>query len=215
MIGKSFNAKIVGFLLFNSLCRQLATLEAGEVPTNTDTATERECPTNNNSVCVKGYLHLVECFKHMSENQENFTFAFFPNNEANSLYVTVTYKVHYENNDSYNATDNGHASSYINVEEWVWSHTMVYIMYHPSLFKFLTIGYGMIDERVSSVELTIPRLCHDNNNNYKLIERLTQMVRCYHIRSYLGGYFEIYVTIPEIATSFYYNYSHLIAIQAS
>ena len=175
MIDKLFSTGIVSLILFNSLCRQLTISAAGEIPTDTSRDSKWECPANNNSVCVKGYIHLVECFRDISENQENFSFAFFPNNKASSLYVTVTYMIHYEHNDS---TDNGLANSSHYIEEWVWSHTMVYIMYHPSLFKFLSIGYGMVDERVNSVELTIPRLCHDNDN-HRLIERLTQMV-CYY-----------------------------------
>lgn len=131
-------------------------------------ASQRECPTNNNSVCIQGYLHLVECFRSITGNQENFSFAFFPNNKASSLYVSVTYTVENDYSELVN-------SSY-HTEDWVWSHTVVYIMFHPTIFKYLTIGYGRMDERINKLELTIPRLCHDNNDNYKLIERLTQMV---------------------------------------
>lgn len=181
MIGKVprlFKIGIIDIILINSLYRPLSV--GGHGPLRgyiTNTNSGEICPTNNNSVCIKGYLHLVQCFKNLTENQENFSFAFFPNNKANSLYVTVTYTINYEQpeNDSYDTTDNrlGHY-----IEQWVWSHTVVYIMYHPTIFKFLSIGYGMIDERINSVELTVPRLCHDNKDNYKLIERLTQMV-CY------------------------------------
>ena len=173
---KLYNTGIVGLILFNSLCRQLATSAAVELPIDTGRDSRWECPANNNSVCVKGYLHLVECFRDISENQENFSFAFFPNNKASSLYVAVTYTIYYEDNKS---TDDGLANTSYYIDEWVWSHTMVYIMYHPSLFKFLSIGYGMIDERINSVELTIPRLCQDNDY-HRLIERLTQMVRMYN-----------------------------------
>ena len=178
MIGdflKLYSTGIVGLILFNSLCRQLAISAAGEVPADTSRFSNWECPADNNSVCIKSYLHLVECFRDIPENQENFSFAFFPNNKASSLYVTVTYTIYYEGNES---TDNGRANSSYYIEEWVWSHTMVYIIYHPLLFKFLSIGYGMIDERINSVELTIPRLCHDSDN-HRLIERLTQMVCSY------------------------------------
>lgn len=180
MIGKAlklFTRIIVGLILFNNLCNwRLITSVAADSDglSGTSINSDKECPTNNNSVCVKGYLHLVECFKNISQNQENFSFAFFPNNKAFSLYVTVTYTLNYSQDDSDNANNNVSSSYYI--EEWVWSHTVVYIMYHPTIFKYLSIGYGMIDERINSVELTIPRLCHNNTNNHKLIERLTQKV---------------------------------------
>ena len=181
MIGKLFSTGIIRLILFNSLCRPLAISAAGEpILDPSDISDKWECPANNNSVCVKGYIHLVECFKDITDNQDNISFAFFPNNKASSLYVTVTYTIHHEHKDSGNATAN--SSRYI--EEWVWSHTMVYIMYHPSLFKFLSLGYGRIDDRVNSAELTIPLLCHDNNDNHKLIERLTQMV-CTYIKSFI------------------------------
>ena len=178
MIGKLlklFNTVIVGLILFNNFCSLPATGEP-ETTHGTSITFKRECPTDNNSVCIKGYLHLVECFKSISENQENFSFAFFPNNKASSLYVTVTYKINYTQNGSGSVSDDTLVDSSYYIEEWVWSHTLVYIMFHPKIFKFLSIGYGEIDDRINSVELTIPRLCPDNNDNHKLIERLTQMV---------------------------------------
>lgn len=194
MIGKLlklFNTGIVGLILFSNLCSLPA---AGESETTRGTSIrfERECPTDNNSVCIKGYLHLVECFKSVSENQENFSFAFFPNNKASSLYVTVTYKINYTQNGS--GGDTPVDSSYY-IEEWVWSHTLVYIMYHPKIFKYLSIGYGEIDDRINSVELTIPRLCPDNNDNHKLIERLTQMVRSLYTVLCRGPVREMYIAI--------------------
>jgi len=177
-----FKIGIISIIVVSGLYSPLPISVAGHGGTPleyTSMNSEKECPTANNSVCIEGYLHLVQCFKNISKNQENFSFAFYPNNKASSLYVTVTYTINYEQleNDSYNATDK---FMYSIVEEWVWSHTVVYIMYHPTIFKFLSIGYGTIDDRINSVELTIPRLCHNNKNNYILIERLTQMV-CYTV----------------------------------
>ena len=174
---KLLSTGIVGLILF----KHLETSATGEFFIDSSSfGSNKECPANNNSVCIKSYIHLVECFREITGNHENFSFAFFPNNKANSLYVAVTYTVHYSHNDSDDRIDYEDANSTLYIEEWVWSHTMVYIMFHPSLFKFLSIGYGKMSERTNSVRLTIPRLCHDNNDNHKLIERLTQMV-CYYV----------------------------------
>lgn len=191
MIGKLLkllNSGIVGLILFNcsGLLPATSTADstAGETSSGSSYSDSGECPTDNNSVCITGYLQLVDCFKNISQNHENFSFAFFPNNKASSLYVTVIYTVNYEQNYSDNATGDVIVNSTVRIEEWVWSNTIVYIMYHPTIFGYLSIGYGMIDGRSSRVELTIPRLCHNNTDNYKLIERLTQMVRSllhYHL----------------------------------
>lgn len=170
------NSGILGLILF--ICSGvLATSRADSAETYSGTShSESECPTDNNTVCINSYLQLVDCFKNISGNHENFSFAFFPNNKASSLYVTVIYTIYYEQNYSKNATSRVPVNSSVQIEEWVWSNTIVYIMYHPTIFKYLSIGYGMIDGRSSRVELTIPRLCHDNSDNYKFIERLTQKV---------------------------------------
>lgn len=172
MIGKLLkliNTGIIGLVVLNRLT---TSAEEGVL---SSTNTRWECPASNNSVCIKNYLHLLHCFKNISGNHENVSIGFFPNNKASSLYVTVTYTIYYDsdNRSGYRSMNFSH-----DVEEWVWSHTVVYIMYHPTIFKYLSIYYGMIDERVDSVELTIPRLCHDSDENHKIIERLTQMVCC-------------------------------------
>ena len=181
MIGKLqklLNSGVIGLILFNC-SGLLATTRADSTETSSGTSySDSDCPTDNNSVCITGYLQLVDCFKNITENHENFSFAFFPNNKASSLYVTVIYTITYQQNYSDNVTNDVLVNSTVRIEEWVWSNTIVYIMYHPTIFKYLSIGYGMIDERSSRVELTIPRLCSDNSDNYKLIERLTQMVCC-------------------------------------
>ena len=138
-----------------------------------------ECPNATNSVCVSDYLQLVRCFRDLQGNHENISFAFFPTNHASSLYVSVQYTIQYTDDVIVGSGDIFNTSTYY--EEWVWSNTVVYILFHPTIFRYLSINYGNVDERTSSVHLTIPTLCRDVDRN-RLIERLTQMVSCTYIQ---------------------------------
>jgi len=133
-----------------------------------------ECPNDTNTVCVDDYLQLVRCFRNFPGNHENISFAFFPTNHASSLYVSVEYTIWYSDDTVVGSGDTLNTSFY--TEEWVWSNTVVYILFHPTIFKYLSINYGNVDDRVSNVQLTIPTLCHYTDKD-RLIERLTQMVR--------------------------------------
>jgi len=85
-------------------------------------------------------------------NHENISFAFFPTNHASLLYVSVEYTIWYSDNTVVGSGDTLNISFY--TEVWVWSNTVVYILFHP---RYLSINYVSVDD---SVQLTISTLCH-------------------------------------------------------
>ena len=125
------------------------------------------------SPCVSNYQKLEEIFTSSNENYGNLSEAFYTTNRINSRYVIVNYQI-IQCDTAWQGENNLTECSRIGVEKWIWSYSMVHILFHPHSLSYLSFWYDNTDDRMNDVSLTLPPLCE--NHKDQLLSRLTQLV---------------------------------------
>ena len=121
------------------------------------------------SQCISSYQQLETIFRSSSENYDNISEAFYVTNRVSSHYVVVNY--HTVQCSSY---DNFTGCTAVDTEQWIWSHSVVHLLFHPYSLYYLSLRYDDTNDRTAVVYVTVPVVCHDNKD--RLLSRLTQLV---------------------------------------
>lgn len=129
--------------------------------------------TDVNSQCVSSYQKLEKIFIESDENYGNLSEAFFIKNRINSQYVIVNYRT-IQCDNRLLSHDNFTGCTTIGIEQWIWSQSIVHMLFHPYAVSYLSFWYDNTDKRMATVTLTIPAVCQCHRN--KLLSRLTQLV---------------------------------------
>ena len=130
--------------------------------------------TADTSHCVSNYQELEKIFTKIDENYGNLSEAFFVTNSIFSHYVIVNYRILQCDNNQWPSNSNFTDCVIIGAEQWIWSQSIVHILFHPYAQNYLSLWYDDTDERMATVSLTLPVLCQ--NQKKQLLSRLTQLV---------------------------------------
>ena len=136
--------------------------------------------TAGGSQCVSNYQELEKIFTESDENYGNLSEAFFVTNRINSRYVLVNYHT-LQCGNQWLRNSNFTECAIVGAEQWIWSQSVIHILFHPSALNYLSLWYDDTDERMATVSLTLPGLCQNQKN--KLLSRLTQLVSDTYINS--------------------------------
>jgi len=125
------------------------------------------------SQCVSNYQKLEKIFIKSEQNYGNLSEAFFITNRIDSQYVTINYRT-IQCANQWQRNDNFTGCITTSIEKWIWSHSIIHILFHPYALNYLSLWYDETDERMADVTLTIPVLCEKQRD--ALLHRLTQLV---------------------------------------
>ena len=129
--------------------------------------------TTGTSQCVSNYQELEKIFTESDENYGNLSEAFFVTNRINSRYVAVNYRT-LQCGNQWPRNSNFTECAIVGTEQWIWSQSVVHILFHPYVHNYLSLWYDDTNERMATVSLTLPVLCQNQKN--QLLSRLTQLV---------------------------------------
>lgn len=129
--------------------------------------------TADTGQCVSNYQKLEKIFIKSDENYGNLSEAFFITNRISSRYVMVDYQI-IQCDSQWPRNDNFSGCTNVGTEHWIWSQSVVHILFHPYSQNYLSFWYDDTDERMATVTLTLPMLCRSQKN--QLLSRLTQLV---------------------------------------
>ena len=129
--------------------------------------------TADETQCVSNYQKLERIFTKSDENYGNLSEAFFTTNRINSHYVIVNYRIIQCDNE-WERNSNFTGCATVGTEHWIWSYSIVHILFHPYSLNYLSFWYDDTEDRMSAVTLTLPVLCL--NQKDRLLSRLTQLV---------------------------------------
>jgi len=128
----------------------------------------------NGSQCISSYQQLQTIFRSSSENYDNISEAFYVTNRVSSRYVVVNYQLVQCSSYRWNS-DNFTGCTAIGTEQWIWSHSVVHLLFDPYSLYYLSLRYDDTDDRTAVVSVTVPVVCGDKKKT--LMSRLTQLVR--------------------------------------
>ena len=129
--------------------------------------------TADETQCVSNYQKLERIFTKSDENYGNLSEAFFTTNRINSHYVIVNYRIIQCDNE-WERNSNFTGCATVGTEHWIWSYSIVHILFHPYSLNYLSFWYDNTEDRMGAVTLTLPVLCL--NQKDRLLSRLTQLV---------------------------------------
>ena len=125
------------------------------------------------SQCISNYQKLERIFTSNDENYGNLSEAFYSTNRINSHYVIVNYQIT-QCDTAWQGDNNLTECSRTGVEKWIWSYSIVHVLFHPYSLSYLSFWYDNTDNRMNDVSLTLPPLCKSHKD--QLLSRLTQLV---------------------------------------
>lgn len=129
--------------------------------------------TADETQCVSNYQKLERIFTESDENYGNLSEAFFTTNRINSHYVIVNYRI-LQCDNGWKRNSNFTGCVTVSIEHWIWSYSMVHILFHPHSLNYLSFWYDDTEDRMGDVTLMLPVLCL--NQKDRLLSRLTQLV---------------------------------------
>jgi len=124
------------------------------------------------SQCVSSYKQLETIFRSSIEIYDNISEAFYVTNKVSSHYVVVNYQI-----VQCHSYDNGNFTgcTAVGTEQWIWSHSVVHLLFHPYSLYYLSLRYDDTNDRTAVVNVTVPMVCSGKEN--RMLSRLTQLVR--------------------------------------